>query len=100
MIEMGEFTGEGLAIGLDRTVRDVMRKAQSLAQAAVPEIQPLSIQPTMGAMAVAGTGGGAIGDIYIRDNIFHIREEADIVKVSRQLFKMALEQSRGPGVRL
>jgi len=100
MIEMGEFTGEGLAIGLDRTVRDVMRKAQSLAQAAVPEIQPLSIQPTVGAMAMAGTGGGSIGDIYIRDNVFHIREEADIVKVSRQLFKMALEQSRGPGVRL
>ena len=100
MIEMGEFTGEGLAIGLDRTVRDVMRKAQSLAQAAVPEIQPLSIQPTMGAMVATGTGGGSIGDIYIRDNVFHIREEADVEKVSRQLFKMALEQSRGPRGRI
>mgnify|MGYP001182210586 FL=1 len=100
MIEMGEFTGEGLAIGLDRTVRDVMRKAQSLAQAAVPEIQPLSIQPTMGAVVATGTGGGSIGDIYIRDNVFHIREEADVEKVSRQLFKMALEQSRGPRGRL
>ena len=100
MIELGEFAGEGLEVGLDRTVGDVMRKAQSLAQAAVPEIQPTSIEPIMGVMATAGTGGGSIGDIYIRDNVFHIREEADIEKVSRQLFKMALEQSRGPRGRL
>lgn len=100
MIELGEFTGEGLEVGLDRTVGDVMRKAQTLAQAAVPEIQPTSIEPIMGALATAGTGGGSIGDIYIRDNVFHIREEADIYKVSRQLFKMALEQSRGPRGRL
>src|SRR5690606_938421 len=55
MIELGEFAGEGLEVGLDRTVGDVMRKAQSLAQAAVPEIQPTSIEPIMGVMATAGT---------------------------------------------
>src|SRR5690554_3007068 len=99
-MELGEDTGEGFEIGLAKSMKNIMKQAQNLAQAAVPEIQPTSIQPTMGAMVATGTGGGSIGDIYIRDNVFHIREEADIEKVSRQLFKMALEQSRGPGGRL
>lgn len=99
MIEIGEFTGEGLAIGLDRTVGEVMRKAQTLAQAAVPEIQPTSIQPIMGAAAMVGAGGGSIGDIIITGNNFHIREEADINRISRAMMRQAIEYQRGPGRR-
>jgi len=100
MIELGEFTGEGLEVGMDKSIRGILKQAQALANAAVPEINPTSFQPAMLAAAGAGGAQGGIGDIIITGNNFHIREEADIVKVSRQLFKMALEQSRGPGVRL
>lgn len=98
MIELGEFTGEGLAVGLDRSVRAVMQKAQALADAALPEIRPAMIPP-LGAGALPAGAAGGIGDIIITGNSFHIREDADIDRISRALMRQAIEYRRGPGVR-
>src|SRR5690554_1215620 len=99
MIELGEFTGEGLEVGLSKSVRDVMNQAQALANAAIPEINPTTLQPAA-ISAASGSAQAAVGDIIVTGNTFHIREEADVEKVSRQLFRLAREQQRGPGVRL
>lgn len=99
MIELGEFTGEGLEVGMDRSIKGILKQAQALANAAIPEINPTSFQPAM--LAAAGTGGaqGGIGDIIITGNNFHIREEADINRISRAMMRQAIEYQRGPGRR-
>src|SRR5690554_3232790 len=99
MIELGEFTGEGLEVGMDKSVRDILKQAQALANAAVPEINPTSFQPAMLAAAGAGGAQGGIGDIIITGNNFHIREEADINRISRAMMRQAIEYQRGPGRR-
>ena len=98
MIEMGEFTGEGLVVGMDKTIRAITQKAQALADAALPEIRPTSVQPLAAAVA-GGTAGGGIGDIIIKGNNFYIREEADIDRISRAMMRRANEYQRGPGRR-
>lgn len=98
MIEMGEFTGEGLVVGMDKTIRAITQKAQAMADAALPEIRPASVQPLATAVA-GGTAGGGIGDIIIKGNNFHIREEADINRISRAMMRQAIEYQRGPGRR-
>lgn len=98
MIEMGEFTGEGLVVGMDKTIRAITQKAQAMADAALPEIRPASVQPLATAVA-GGTAGGGIGDIIITGNNFHIREEADINRISRAMMRRANEYQRGPGRR-
>lgn len=99
MIELGEFTGEGLEVGMDKSVRGILKQAQALANAAIPEINPTTFQP-VAISAASGSAQAAVGDIIVTGNTFHIREEADVEKVSRQLFRLAREQQRGPGVRL
>src|SRR5690606_21895663 len=72
MIELGEFTGEGLEIGMDKSVKGILKQAQALANAAIPEINPTSFQPAV--LAAAGGGGaqGGIGVIIIKGNNFYI----------------------------
>jgi tape measure domain-containing protein len=40
MMELGQFTGEGFAIGLDKTLRNIHVSADKLAYAAVPNVEP------------------------------------------------------------
>ena len=40
MMELGQFTGEGFAIGLNKTLRDINVTADRLAYAAVPNVSP------------------------------------------------------------
>jgi TP901 family phage tail tape measure protein len=40
MMELGEFTGEGFALGLNKTLRDINVTADRLAYAAVPSVEP------------------------------------------------------------
>jgi len=98
MIEIGEFTGEGLVVGMDKTIRAITQKAQAMADAALPEIRPASVQP-LAAAVVGGTAGGSIGNIIITGNNFYIREEADINRISRAMMRQAIEYQRGPGRR-
>ena len=98
MIELGEFTGEGLVVGMDKTIRAITQKAQAMADAALPEIRPASVQP-LAATVAGGTAGGGIGDIIIKGNNFYIREEADINRISRAMMRQAIEYQRGPGRR-
>src|SRR5690554_363929 len=99
MIELGEFTGEGLEVGMDKSVRGILKQAQALANAAIPEINPTSFQPAVLASAGAGGAQGGIGDIIIKGNNFYIREEADINRISRAMMLQAIEYQRGPGRR-
>lgn len=98
MIELGKFTGEGLVVGMDKTIRAITQKAQAMADAALPEIRPASVPP-LAASVAGGAAGGGIGDIIITGNNFHIREEADINRISRAMMRQAIEYQRGPGRR-
>jgi tape measure domain-containing protein len=44
MMELGQFTGEGFAIGLNKTLRDINVTADRLAYAAVPSVEPSDYQ--------------------------------------------------------
>src|SRR5690606_19538311 len=89
MIELGEFTGEGLEVGMDKSVKGILKQAQALANAAIPEINPTSFQPAV--LAAAGVGGAqdGIGDIINKGNHYYIREEADINRISRAMLLQA-----------
>src|SRR5690606_23281522 len=69
MIELGEFTGEGPEIGMDKSVKGILKQAQALANAAIPEINPTSFQPAV--LAAAGVGGaqGGIGRASCRERV-------------------------------
>lgn len=41
--EIGEFTGEGMAIGITDSISDVMKASDELAYAAIPDIEPIDI---------------------------------------------------------
>src|SRR5690606_10883833 len=71
MIELGEFTGEGLEVGMDKSVKGILKQAQALANAAIPEINLTSFQPAMLAAPGTGVAQGGIGDIIITGNNFH-----------------------------
>lgn len=90
MEEMGEYTGEGFAIGIKNSIKEVGK--QTLALAEVPQ-------------GLGGTGqtiGNNVynysgGDIVIQT--MAVREEADIKKIASELFYLQESKKRGRGSR-
>lgn len=58
MMELGQYTGEGMALGLQNSVAEVSRQASSLAKASVPKASDFSSAASGGA-AAAGVAGGS-----------------------------------------
>lgn len=117
MIQVGKWTGEGLAIGMDKLVGDVERSAKHLASAAVPDIAQTSFSnPLRGVRAPLGNlspfgASGVSGDPATQyqyntvnmDGLFNgatfqVREEQDIRKLAKHLNDYIRMESRKGGV--
>jgi hypothetical protein len=98
MMKIGEDTGEGLAIGLENTLDKIKKQAAALAAAAMPEMRSISTP----SLATAGGPGTAVEPVT---NVFNlrgllegaqiiIREEADLVKLAKELGDYIMSRGR------
>lgn len=93
MMEMGEWTGEGLALGIKKSLSGITRQAESMSQAAIPKTIDTP----------AKSHGSNDGDTYnfadmFRGANFNIREEADIQKLAKMFGDYVRMESRKGGV--
>ena len=102
--EFGENTGEGLAIGMDRTGSDIERAADRMATAALPDLTPPAF--TAGALAGArGVGPAAAGagplvnGPLVHVDEMNVRNDDDIRKISQRL-QAGIESKLRAGGRL
>ncbi|TCN00863.1 TP901 family phage tail tape measure protein [Paenibacillus sp. BK033] len=65
MMAIGEFTGEGMALGLQNSVAEVSRQASSLAKAAVPKSSDFSAATSGGGAAAAGAATGGSQPVVV-----------------------------------
>ncbi|MNR93710.1 Phage-related minor tail protein [compost metagenome] len=96
MKKLGEYTGQGFAIGIGNTVSSVRQKANDMADAASSALSG-TMAPSVGRM-----GAGSGGDTYNLDGMFaganfHVRNDNDIKLIAKELWGMTQQSSRGMG---
>jgi len=105
MAELGEWTGEGFAIGLQRSMASIMRQAEAIAATAQ------SAMVSGGRLAVAATGGAAatsapVINIYMEGllsgaNFGSAYTDADREQLAREIaretWRLAMQVARGQG---
>ncbi|MNH78571.1 Phage-related minor tail protein [compost metagenome] len=98
MKKLGEYTGQGFAIGIGNTVSSVRQKANDMAAAASSALNGTMV-PSVGGI---GSGSGSGGDTYNLDGMFaganfHVRNDNDIKLIAKELWGMTQQSSRGMG---
>lgn len=100
MMALGGYTGEGFAIGYERTAGLIQRASARLAEAAYIDVAPPPAAPTPLASAlVAAPAGsaGAAGPVINIDQMV-IREDADVHRLARELADLWETRARGRGL--
>lgn len=93
--QYGRWTGEGFAIGMERTVGDIASSADLMVQAAVPEIKV----PQDVAIPAVSRGPQMIAPEYVVVKIgTHEFVKAVTRDISREQYRLATEQRRGRGI--
>ncbi|MNX71067.1 Phage-related minor tail protein [compost metagenome] len=96
MKKLGEYTGQGFALGISGTIPNVKNKAQSMADAA-SSILSSSSAPSVG----LGAGNSSVTtnnlDGMFAGANFHVRSDNDIKLLARELWSMTQQSSRGMG---
>lgn len=96
--EIGVWTGEGLAIGLNKSTAGVTRQAAALAQAAIPNMSKIGAMETTSKQS-SGSAGGVINfDGLFSGAIFQVRTDSDIKRIAQELFSMQRTAMRGAGM--
>lgn len=90
MRTLGQFTGEGMALGMKDSVAAVKQQASALANAAQPS------KLTAGGAAV-GTSTTINLDGMMSGANFYVRSDNDIKSIALEMFNMANGSSRGAG---
>src|SRR5690606_27901620 len=85
MIQYGEWTGEGFAIGLERSLSAITDSAALLSQSAIPSADIRSGSASFGGTLVSSP-------IIIRQMI--VREEADIRRIADELWRRQQQRDR------
>ncbi|WP_127483929.1 phage tail tape measure protein [Paenibacillus ehimensis] len=99
METLGEYTGEGFAIGIGNTVSDVRQRASDMAAAASGVLAGVSAPSVQAAGASTAGGGGSIINfegMFAGANI-NIRSDDDIRKMMREIWSLAGQAQRGMG---
>lgn len=98
MMQLGEYTGEGFAEGIARSISAVRQKTAEMAAAAS------NAMTGMNAPAVAVQGGGGVESrilnfegMFAGAN-FYVRNDDDIRKLARELFNLQRTAMRGKGI--
>jgi len=90
--QLGQWTGEGLVVGMKNTVSAISNQAQKLAAAAVPDMQK-----STSSSAASGTSISFEG-MFAGAN-FNVRSDNDIKALARELFNLQQQALRGAGIR-
>ena len=115
MMSIGGDVGEGLEIGLERSIRAISRTAKKMAQAAMPQLDTMQFAYAMPYFAGRGLDFGQAFEIPKSDSEqplvqhlnfermfdganFYVREEQDIKKIARELGEYINQAGRGRGV--
>ncbi|MBO0586455.1 phage tail tape measure protein [Sporosarcina sp. E16_8] len=105
--QLGVWTGEGLAVGIDNTISIIKASAKNLANAAIPKMteRPTFEAPESNA-AIRGviqsqapavdSGPGAISNRFHIENM-EVRDDNDIKSIARELLVMQRRHERGRG---
>lgn len=105
--QLGVWTGEGLAVGIDKTISDIKASAKNLASAAIPQMAsrptfeaPESNAAIRGRMQsqtpVVDSGPGVITNSFHIENM-EVRDDNDIKSIARELLVMQRRHERGRG---
>ncbi|MFD2705454.1 phage tail protein [Salibacterium lacus] len=95
--ELGRFTGEGLVVGMEAMQKKIRQASDRMAQAATPSM-PSVATPDMNGGAGGTTEMNNFRGMMEGANLT-VREEADIEKISRDLFRQIENRKRGSGRR-
>ncbi|HET6528951.1 MAG TPA: hypothetical protein VFG39_09410 [Balneolaceae bacterium] len=83
MKQIGEWTGEGMAIGIDKSLKKVNQSSLRLAHAAVPNMSG-SVGPSLN--SVGSSNNVTVNNKGLLDGaVFHVREDADIRRLAIEL---------------
>jgi len=90
MMDIGMDTGKGMEIGLEKSMRGIVRKAEQLAMAAVPGIHTPA---TAGATTTNTSNQFNFAGLFDGAN-FYVRDDQDIRKIARELYRMQKSNRR------
>jgi len=93
-MQLGEYTGEGFALGIGKTIADVRQRAAEMAAAVS------GVMADMSAPSVQMAGGAAGGGVINMEGLFagatiNVRSDEDIRKLAREIYALARSASRG-----
>lgn len=98
MMQLGEYTGEGFAEGIGRSIAAVRQKTAEMAAAAS------NVMTGVNSPAVAMQGGGGVESRIINFERmfaganFYVRNDTDIQRIARELFNLQQQAARGRGL--
>lgn len=107
-MKLGEYTGEGLALGLENSIADIKRKAAAMSAAAMPALKDISMPGVKG--GYSGTSGTAtasavnlkfdFANMFAGSNI-SVRSDQDLetlaIMISKRINEQAQQAYRGVG---
>jgi phage-related protein len=111
LMELGEFTGEGFANGIESMVRKVQGVSADMANAALPEAQQLSLAYVVPTAAGSGvqsvsTAHGQVSDSQMvnfermfEGATFTVRNDSDVKAIARELYTLTESAKRRKGIR-
>lgn len=89
LMEIGEWTGEGFAIGIADSVDEVKRQTAAMAASAIPDVKQTQTSATSPSYNFEGFMSGAV---------FNVRNENDIKAIAREIFILQQNAMRGAGI--
>ena len=92
LMEIGEYTGEGLEIGLDKQIPNIIKKAEQMASASMPELGPAPMVEAAGNVAPVNrdTGNGN-RSATINQNVYGVQPGDVQRETQRALRRTATE---------
>lgn len=99
MRTLGEYTGEGFAIGIGNTISSIKDKASDIAAAATAALKGAQL-PSVNVAGV-GTGGAAVNQYdmngFMSGAVFNVRKDDDIKMIAKEIWNMSQQAQRGSG---
>ena len=101
-MEIGEFTGEGFAIGIDSMLSDIQKASQNMAEVSIPNVRDVHLPDVKSKSNKTNDNKGNVNQFNFERMLegaqFIVREEADIAKIAKQLGDYIKMNARKNGV--
>lgn len=98
-MKLGEYTGEGLALGIKNSISDIKRQAENMAAVASDALAGVT---TPDISSIGGSSGGSGTSVInmdgmLRGAIINVQNEAHVKLLAKKLWGMAEQAQRGVG---